>query len=176
MKKRFTETEGWKWLRTLIEILVIAAVVWLAIALYTSLGFANAEELYDEGYVLCTDYVNVRRKPSTKSASIGTFECGEHLYLDGKKKNGFLHCVDLMLEENEGWIHSGFVVSDKPERVWQKATIVSKGRLAARKYVNGKRTRWLKPLASVTVYYWSDEWAVTDCGYVMTQYLELEGE
>ena len=65
---------------------------------------------------------------------------------------------------------------DEPEKVGQTATIVSYGRLAARKYVNGKRTRWLKSGAKLKVWYWTEEWALTNCGYVQSKYLELDGE
>jgi len=173
MRKIF-DSEMWKWCRTVLEIVLIILLVYGAICLYNSFGFAD--EMYDEAYVLCADYVNIRMKPTKKSESIGRFECGEKIWLDGKKRNGYLHCVNLSLESDTGWIHSGFVVFDEPERVNQSAVIVSKGRLAARKYVNGKRTRWLKPLASLKVYWWSDDWCVTDCGYVQSKYLELEGE
>jgi len=180
MRKRFRDTEAWKWIRLLLEIVVMAAMIWGAIRLYTSFGFASAygDEYYEEAYVLCVpnDVVNVRRKPSRSSEVIGRFETGEKIWLDGKRKSGYLHCVNVSLEEDSGWIHSGYVVYDRPEYVGQNAVIVSKGRLAARKYVGGKRTRWLQPLASVKVWYWSNEWAVTNCGYVKTDYLELEGE
>ena len=112
----------WKIIRVIIEIIIIAALVAGCVRIYTGLGFANADELYEEGYVLCVDYVNIRRSPSRKSPVIGSYECGETLHLDGK------------------------------------------------------RTRWLKPQASLKVYWWSDEWCVTNCGYVQTKYLELEGE
>ena len=95
---------------------------------------------------------------------------------DRKKKNGFLHIIDTGLESCDGWIYAGYVVYDKPEPVNQTARIVSKGKLNARKCVNGKVQRKLKPLATVRVYYWSDEWCVTDCGYVQSRYLELEGK
>ena len=169
------DTEWWKWVKVVLEILLIAAIIWGCIFVYTSFGFAYADEYIDEGYVLCADYVNVRRSASRKSECIGRFECGDMVYLDGNKKNGFLHCVNLSLEEDSGWIYKGFVVYDEPERMNRTALIVSKGRLAARKYVNGRRTRWLKPMGEVKVYWWSDSWAVTNCGYVQTKYLELEG-
>lgn len=54
------------------------------------------------------------------------------------------------------------------------ATIISKGRLAARKNVDGKRTRWLKSGAKLKVHWWSEEWCLTDCGYVKSVYLEME--
>jgi len=178
--KSFFDTEAWKWIRTALEIAVIAALIWFAASLYTSLGFSEARaDEYDDvtvGYVICVDYVNVRQFPNKNGEPLGMYETGTKVYLDGKKKNGYLHIVDTGLEDCEGWIKSGYIVYDEPIRVNQSATIVSKGRLAARNCVNGRRTRWLKPLASVKVYYWSDEWCVTNCGYVQTKYLELEGE
>ena len=87
-----------------------------------------------------------------------------------------MHCVGLTTEAGEGWVHKGYLVDEEPVYLNQNATIISRGRLAARKYVNGKRTRWLKPLATVKIYYWTSEWAVTNCGYIKSKYLELEGE
>lgn len=178
--KRFRDTELWKYLRTAIEILLIAAVIYGAVQLYLSLGLSEAQaDDYDDitvGYVLCDDYVNVRQFPNRKGEPLGRYETGTKVYLDGKQKNGFLHIIDTGLELCEGWINKGYIVYDEPINVNQSATIISKGRLAARNCVSGKRTRWLKPMASVKVYYWSDEWCVTNCGYVQSQYLELEGE
>lgn len=183
--KSFRDTEVWKWIRTLIEILLIALAVYGAIYLYTSLGFSEALAETDTypgdmvtAYVICAcgDYVNIRPFPNRKGEPLGRFEAGDEVYLDGKKKNGFLHCIDTGLESCDGWIHEGYVVYDKPVRLNQKARVVSKGKLAARKNIGGKRTRWLKPLSSVKVSYWSDDWCVTDCGYVQSKYLELEGE
>ena len=164
----------WKALKAVVEFLLILAVVCAIAAVLESVSVA--EGTADEAYVLCTDYVNIRSSPSRKGTAIGRFESGDVLWLDGKQKNGYLHCVNLSLEQPEGWIHKGYVVYDQPSRINRTATITSKGRLAARKYVGGKRTRWLKPLASVKVYWWSDDWCVTNCGYVKTKYLELEGE
>lgn len=178
--KSFWDTNAWRLIKTAIEILLIVAFIYGAIVLYTSLGFASAKAgPYDnitEGYILCDDFVYIRRHPNNKDEPLGRFETGDMVYLDGRKRNGYLHCIDLSLEMCEGWVSKRYIVYDKPIKVNQRATIVSKGRLAARKNVNGKRTRWLKPLASVMVYWWSDEWCVTDCGYLMTKYLELEGE
>ena len=180
MKKLFTDTRAWRYVKTLLEILLIAAVIYGLVSLYISLGLSEARaDDYDDvvtGYVLCADFVYVRPFPNRKGEPLGRLEPGDHVYLDGKKKNGYMHCVDLHMESGEGWVYKGYIVYDEPTKVSQSAVIVSKGRLAARKYVNGKRTRWLKPLASVKVYYWSDEWCVTNCGYVQTKYLELEGE
>ena len=176
-----TREEFWRRIIiTVVEIAAIIFVIWMIILASESIVFSEAKaDRYDdvvEAYVLCDDFVYIRQFPNNNNEPLGRFETGDMVFLDGKKKNGYLHCVDLSLEASEGWIHKGYVVYDKPIKVNQRATIVSKGRLAARKNVNGKRTRWLKSQASLKVYFWSDEWCVTDCGYVQTRYLELDGE
>lgn len=175
MKKDFRDTVAWKLFRTFIQILLIVLVIYLFIAGYNMLiSTAHAET--KEAYVLCDGYVNIRQTASKKSTVIGRFECGEPLTLDGKSKNGFLHCTNLALESDEGWIHSGYVVYDEPISANESATVISKGRLAARNRVNGNRIRWLKPQASVKVLWWSNDWCVTNCGYIQSKYLEPEGE
>ena len=177
MKKRFTETEAWSWIRTAIEILVLVGIIYGIVMGYMALGFseASAEEQYEIRYVICKDYVNARETPNKKQEPIGRLETGDIVYTDGIKRNGYLHCVYLDFECDEGWVFAGYLSEYKPETVWRNATIVSRGRLAARKYIGGRRTRWLKSGATVKVYYWSDEWCLTNCGYVMSKYLELDG-
>lgn len=178
MKKKFRDTEAWKWIRTLIQLILLVIAIMAIIYSLDWLGSnVRAEEL-TTGYVICQpdDFVNIRKSPGKKGEVVGMFGAGEEVSLDGKAKAGFLHIVNTGLETDDGWVHKGYIVYDKPEYVNESATIVSKGRLAARKNVNGKRTRWLKPLASLKVYYWSEEWCVTNCGYVQSKYIELAGE
>ena len=129
-------------------------------------------------YVICmpNDRVNIRLGASRTSSSVGWCEAGDLVYYDGQTKNGYRHCVGLGVEAGEGWIHKGYLVDEPVEYINKDATVVSKSRLAARKYVNGKRTRWLKPGGVVRIYYWTNEWALTNCGYVQSAYLELNGE
>ena len=128
------------------------------------------------GYVVCTphDYVNVRSRPNTHCEEIGRFEPGEVIYLDGKRRGEFLHCVGLRLEDTEGWVHRGYVIYDEPELVDRDGIVSAKGRVAARKNVNGKRTRWLKAGARLKVWYWSSEWCLTNCGYVKSEFIEID--
>ena len=163
---------------TIIEVIAIIAVLWFLIAASENVVFsdAKADDFYEIRYVICKDYVNARSTPNKKQEPIGRLETGDVVYTDGVKKNGYLHCVGMGFEATEGWVFGGFLIEEKPEKMWKNATIVSNGRLAARKYVGGKRTRWLKSGATVKVYYWSDSWSLTNCGYVQTQYLELDGE
>lgn len=165
-------------IKTIAELVVIAIVVYLIVVLCTSLGIseANAEDQYETMYVLCSDFVYARSTPNKKQEPIGRLEPGEEVTVDGRKKNGYVHCVGLNFEQETGWVYGGYLVYDKPEKVGKTATIVSYGRLAARKYVNGRRTRWLKSGAKLKVWYWSTDWALTDCGYVQSKYLELDGE
>ena len=156
-------------MKKIISILVLLLMVF-------SLAFAETTE--EAMYVICmpNDRVNIRLGPSRTSSSVGWLEAGDVVYYDGKTKNGYRHCTGLGVEAGEGWVHKGYLVDEPVEYINQEATIVSKSRLAARKYVNGKRTRWLKPGGVVKVYYWTNEWALTNCGYVQSAYLELNGE
>lgn len=180
-KKRFLDTEAWKWIRTALE---IAGIILLVILVLHAIGLMKMtigksealEDEYEVAYAICVkdDIVNVRPFPSTKHEAISRLEPGDMVYLDGKRRNGYAHCVEMLNEAGEGWVYAGYLVKDEPELVDCDAVIVSKGRLAARKYVNGKRTKWLKPKATLHVYYRSDEWCSTNCGYVKTKYIELE--
>ena len=178
-KQKEIRVEFWRRIViTVIEIAVIIFVVWMAILAAQKIGIseAHADDFYEVRYVICKDYVNARETPNKKMEPIGRFETGDIVYTDGQKKNGYLHCVYLDFECSEGWVFAGYLSEYKPETVWRNATVVSKGRLAMRNYIDGKRTGWLKPGATVKVYYWSDEWSLTNCGYVKTRYLELDGE
>ena len=167
---------------TAIEILLITFVVIAGVWLYQSVGFAEDwDEHEDEfiiAYAICTkgDRVNIRRFPNTKHEPDGYLEPGDLVYLDGKKRNGFMHCVGLNTEAGEGWVHRGYLVYDPPEFVNRTGVITARSKVKARKNVDGKRTRWLKPGGTVKVWYWSDTWCVTDCGYVMSKFIELDGE
>ena len=184
-RKRFRDTEVWKLIRTAIEILLIVAIIYGIVTAFRTLGISEAfaEDSYpgnenEVAFVICMpgDYVNVRPFPSTKNERIGYLDPGEMVYLDGKKKNGFVHCVGMHTESGEGWVYKGYLVDEEPERMNQKASVNSKGRLAARRSINGKRRKWLQPQDIVRVYYWTDEWALTDSGYVKSKYLDLIGE
>lgn len=169
--RNFRNTTAWKLIRTGIELAFIVLAVLGVLFLLQSAGMAEDEAMY----VMCMDQLNVRMGASTGTDCVGWLEPGDVVYPDGKKKNGFIHCEIPQIEAGEGWIHKGYLVSEEPKKLNCKATVISNGKLKARKYVNGKRTKWLKPGGELTVYYWTSEWCLTNCGYVQSQYLELEG-
>ena len=166
--------EAQKWVKVLVEIALIVAVVYAVICLTGNLGIA--EEEYTTAWVICQpgDYVNARSKPSNRSESVGWFDGGEEILLDGQEKNGFLHCVGRF-ETCGAWIYSGYVVYEQPTRVYVRASVISKGKLKARKCVDGKRRCWLHNGDTVKVHWFTDTWCVTNKGFVMTKFLEMEG-
>lgn len=159
-----------------IELIILVLVIAGAICLIENVGLA--EELYSEAYVICqpNDFVNVRERPSSRSTIVGRYETGDKVLLDGKEKGGFSHIVHTGLETEDAWICTAYLVADKPEWLNQSATVVSKGRLAARKNIDGKRRCWLQNGDSIRVYWFSNEWCVTDRGFVKTDFIDLDGE
>jgi len=179
MKKPFRETEGWKWIRTLLEMAAFVLVFLLLLWLFGWFASeVHAEKEPQTMWVICQpdDVVLVRTGPSIRSGSISELKPGTMVHTDGKQRNGFLHIVEMNSESGEGWVKHKYLVDEEPERVDCKATVVSKGRLAARRSIRGARVRWLKPGQTVTVSWITSEWCVTDKGYVMRQYLKLDGE
>ena len=124
-------------------------------------------------WVIChpTSYVNIRKKPSGRSETVGYALTCWDLLTDGKKKNGFLH-VYPACEEGEGWVSLKFVTYEEPQEVNCKARIVSTGRVAARTCIGGERIRWLHEDDEVYVYYISD-WAYTNKGWVKAEFVDL---
>ena len=175
MNNKFTEIR--KWIITIIEILLIGAFIAGCVLGYQSLGFAEDSPV--QAFVICQpgDYVNARISPNRKSEAVGYLECTDDIWLDGITRNGFAHCVDATFETETCWVYSGYIVFDEPE--WmngQTAIVVSNGRLAARKNCTGKVRKWLNNGDEIQVFWMSDEWCVTNMGFVKTQYIELVGE
>lgn len=136
---------------------------------------AEAEEWEGRNcWVLCMPdgYVNLREKPKRNGETFGAATCGSNMLTDEKVRNGFLHVYDLSAEEPEGWISVRYIVYDEPEQVMREMRINSQGRVACRKWIGGKITGWAKDGDAVEVYWMSEEWAVTNRGYIMTEFLE----
>ena len=124
----------------------------------------------DTVYVLCQpdSFVYVRQFPKKGSEMAGYAELGDTLETDGIKKNGFLLVYGF---EGEAWIHMGFV-TESPVTIFNARTqITSKGRVACRRSINGTRRKWLKDGSEVVIYAFADDWAITNQGFIQTQYL-----
>lgn len=141
-------------------------------------GFILASQTFakaDGYFILCNpgSYLNARSKPNKHSSLIGYLYCGDYVETDGQEKGEYIHCTNLTFETDEGWIYAGYLVDEEPEIREFTATVVASGRVACRNNVGGKRIRWLKPGTVVTVYAYSEEWCVTNRGYIRTEYLEI---
>ena len=155
-------------MKRIITILALISVLTLIIA-------GSVAE--DEYFIICNpkSYVNVRRSPKKGAEEIGRLDCGDSFLSDGKKKNGYIHVVG-MTEYGEGWIHKGYVVEDQPIIESLRGTIAATGRVKTRRYIGGKKLEWLEVCTDVWIYVMSDEWAVTNRGFIRTKYLEVWNE
>ena len=98
------------------------------------------------------------------------------IWTDNVEKGGWLHVVDLPAECDTGWISSRYIVYDEPQPVFCELEIRAEGRVACRQWIGGKVIHWVHNGETVMVYYSSEEWSVTDMGYIKTEYLEgVEG-
>lgn len=173
--KQSTKDEARKWIVTIIQILMILGFFWII-----SLGFQSIGTAEDAtAYILCKpgDYINARSTAAYGKNVIGRLETGDEIQVDGKTKNGFAHCTNPTFEDDECWVYTGYIVFDKPQ--WMNgrtATVVSNYKLAERKSMTGTVNRWLKPGTEIQVFWWTEEWCVTNRGFVMTKYIELDGE
>lgn len=132
-------------------------------------SFAYAEDVW----VLCQpdSFVNTRPFASKKQEPNGIMECGWKASTNGKTKKGYLYLDDLSNEDGYGWIHKGYVVYSEPVLITFETNIYAEGRVACWRSIGGKRRCWVQPGDVVTVYAVSEEWSVTNKGFIKTEYL-----
>lgn len=161
----------WSRMLNIIFWLVFGSIVLLG-CIYT---IANAEEPTD-AWVLCQpdSYINVRYSHNKSSEVIGWLLSGDPIHLDGLEKNGYLHIVNFSNEYGEGWVAKGFVVRSEPVQDGHEYLVQAKGRVAARRTVEGHRRCWLHNNDILTVYMRSNDWCLTNQGFVKTEFIDLD--
>ena len=168
---------GLKWAAIVIEIIALVLLVCWGISIYYEFfAYAEADGIQEEVWVLCEKdgCVNLREKP--KGQIFGGVQACSCLWTDNRTKGEWLHVVELPAECDSGWISSRYIVFDEPRPVFCELEIRAEGRVACRQWIGGKVVRWLHDGDAVMVYYSSDEWSVTDKGYIRTDFLEgVEG-
>ena len=150
----------------------VIALITLLTVVITALP-VSAEE--NECYIICNpkSYVCVRRSPKKGAEETGRLDFGDNFITDGKKKNGFIHVIGIT-EAGDGWIFAGNVISDKPEKLKNaRATVAATGRVMSYRWVNGSKNCWINVGSELVVLAISNDWAVTNKGYIRTQYLEV---
>ena len=122
----------------------------------------------DNAWAFCKTYVNIRMSPTKKSEQVGFLDCGDGFETDWVERHGWLHCLTPV----DGWVYSGYVVDNKPEKVDSMYMVSSNWKVALRRTVGGERISWAKPEKLLKVYWKSDIWALTNHGYIMIEYLD----
>ena len=159
-------------LRILCILAALAAVIWIAHAI----GEEEPEPDYQALYVMCKpkSFVNVRPFPKKKGEPVGRIECGEEVMTLGEKRGKYIKIYSPTFDSADCWVHRGYLTEEKPEIFEDGKTFVirAKGRVAVRRYIRGARRAWIKPGKTLTVYAITSEWALTNRGFIMTEYLE----
>ena len=157
---------------TKVLVIVLAAVLLFAsYTVATEIDRARAEEITTTGYILCKSYVLIRMAPSRKAPEIGQLDPAEPIEIDGKTKAGFAHIV----EPCDGWVWAGYITFSEPKQVNVTATVTAPKRVACRKWCDGPtidERPYLISGSEVKVYWISQDWAITNRGFVKTEWLE----
>ena len=158
--------------------LAILAVLILAAGAYATnySGIrARAEESTTTAWALCKSYVNIRLWPSKTATEVGFLDPCDRVEVDGRTKDGFAHVTYPV----DGWVYAGYLTFSEPKAIGQTYTVVARKRVAARRWVDGPQMGtkpWLINGSQVKVLYMSDDWALTDRGYVKSEWLEEDPE
>lgn len=166
---------------TALVLVVLGMFIGVALSCTVFITNANAEDedvLTYQRWILCQpgSEVLLREKPKKNARITGALICGDRIETDDVDRNGYLHILGVG-EYGEAWVSLRYVAYTEPQEVNKVMHVWDKGRVASRKWINGKRKAWLKAGAEVTVYWMDREWAVTDKGYINLDYLiEKKGE
>ena len=157
-------------------VLAIGMFLGVALCCFVVINAAEADEIYGQCWAICQpeSEVLIREKPGKKAEVVGAVRSGYWMRTDWREKDGWLHVIDLANETGEGWIYEGYVVFTEPREVDAEMKIARGGRVACRRWIGGQRKAWAKPGTTVTVYWMTGEWAVTNKGFIQSQYLEGE--
>lgn len=153
---------------------------WVALAMILIMAWAwvpaQADDVVAEMYVLCRpdDTVNIRHKPTTHSERCGWLMCGDRVDVSDSMTDRYgvkWYRVEDVTEYGYGWVSGGYLADSPVEIVEQEMVIISNGRTAIRKGINGSRAAWGKPGQVVQVLAMADDWTRITSGYIRTEYL-----
>ena len=166
--------------KTIIFALIAAVVLAVTCVVHAGNLAARAEEQLITCWVMCKpgDYVNVREWASTSAQAVGYLESGDSFQTDGSSRNGFIKAIELG-ECSESWVYSGYVVTEEPVPVFENYSCCAIKRVAIRRWMGGpkvEKTPWLVNGSDVSVFYIADGWAITNRGYIQSEWLEADPE
>ena len=176
--KRLDDDRATRTARIIVVLMLTAAFFiiliegcWTANMLAIFISDAEADTITEEVWVLCKPEGTVNLRATPGGRVFGGCQSGAKMWTDNRTKNGFLHVMELAAEEENGWISARYIVYDEPREVMDSMMICSDGRVACREWIGGRVIRWVQDGELVTVYWISDEWAVTEFGYIRAVYL-----
>ena len=150
-------------LRVILAAVIIAAVIIFA---------CRAEDVYAKGWIICEDYVQIRQWASRNATSIGQLDPGDEIEIDGKTESGWAHIVSPC----DGWVWAGYITFSEPQKIDAPGVVTAKKRVAARRWCDGPNVDskpWLISGSEVRIYWMCDDWALTNRGYVKSEWLEV---
>lgn len=143
----------------------------LAVMFVATDSFAEEEEII--GWVICQpdSFVYLRSFPSFTSDIAAMLNAGDQVYPDGQRHGVWVH-VMFQCEAGGGWIHRGYITDSEPEIFPDgiRAETI-RGKVMARRYAGGPIRKKLKKGTELVVYLISDEWSITNRGFVKTEFL-----
>jgi len=169
--REHSSMEMWKrkditWMVAGVLIFGIFLGIVLSCIVYLSVAAADSD-----GWIMCDSYVNIRETPKKNGNKLGRLDAGDRIRTDDKVRNGFLHIIDAGTETGDGWVYAGYVVYDEPEWIDAQMVITGNGRVNARRWVDGPKKARLKPGTVVTVKWLGYDWALTNRGYIRSEYI-----
>lgn len=150
--------------------LIAVIVFWSA---YGLTRCAQGESGRRDAWIICQpgDYINARSAPRKTGIVIGCLDPGDKVQTDGEMRNGFLHIYGGF-EQEDAWVSTMYITEEEPEELNREYMIVSEGRVACRRGIDGKRRAWAKEGDLVKVYWWTETWCVTSRGFIMSEYVD----
>lgn len=153
----------------------VVSIVMIVLVVILALNIAQADGERKTAFVICNPEggrVNIRCCPKRSGGGvIGYLECGEEIILTGRKSG---HWVEIVAntEMEFGWVNDGYIVYS-PVTVETVQGKVTAKKVHARKSVGGDIAKTLKKGSTVTVYAFCREWVVTNRGYIMAEFVDL---
>ena len=156
-------------------IALLAIVIVVTVALTVTL--CRGEQLAT-CWIMCKpgSRVEIRERPDKGSGSMGYLECGDSFQTTGESEDGWIVCCGV---GEGGWVYCGYVVTEKPEKIGERYVCAANKQAACRKWMGGPQIEeapWIKNGQFCQVFCMADGWAVTNRGYIKSEWLEVSIE
>ena len=160
-------------------LLILAAVIIAGGIFHAQYAWvsARADEQLATCWIMCKpgSYVTIRSTPGKNGQVNGYLDSGDSFQTDGESKDGWISCCS----GEGGWVYCGYVVTEKPQIVGERYICAAKKQVACRKWMGGPQIDgrpWLRNGEFVQVFLMADGWAITNRGYIRSEWLDVSPE